>query len=54
MRGIQILDDPGDRSRPWVAAIAQIEHEARVAEDFFSETGGRNVTAAEELFNFCK
>jgi len=52
MRRIQILDDPGDGSRPRVAAVAQIEHKPWIAKGFLAETGGGNVTLAHEFFNF--
>lgn len=52
MGRIQILDDPGNGSRPGVAAVAQIEDKSGVAEGFFAEAGGRNVTTTHEFFDF--
>jgi len=44
--------DPGDRSRPRVAAVAEVENEARVAHCVPAESGWRDAVLAKIFFNF--
>ena len=50
--GLQIGTHPGDRSRPRVAAVAKVEYEPGVADDFPAESGWSYVTLAKKFFYF--
>jgi len=54
LRRFQIGTHPGHGPGPRVPAVAQIEYKPRIANDFPSETGWRNVTLAEKFFYFSK
>ena len=46
LAALQISEDAGDRPGPRVSSLAQIEHEARIAEDIASKPGrGRIILA---------
>lgn len=52
MGRFQIFDDPGDRSRPRVSAVAKVEHESWIPDGFPAETGSGDITTAQEFFHF--
>jgi hypothetical protein len=54
LRRLQKLADSGHGPRSGLAAVAQIEDEARVAHDFATESGGRELLDAQEFFDFSK
>jgi hypothetical protein len=49
---LQIGKNPRYCLRPRVPSVPKVEHEARVAHDIPTETGGGDVTLAEKLFDF--
>ena len=52
LRGLQIGADTRDGCRARIAAVAQVEHEARISHDISSKTGRSDSFSAQEFFYF--
>jgi hypothetical protein len=51
-RRLEIGANARDSLRPWIAAVAEIEHKARISNDISSKAGRSCVISAQEFFYF--